>query len=453
MPASAPILVTVNTDFSSDQWRKVVAVFDKFPDGNLLLAQVQKELKGVRLADFKAALGPEVDVTVLSLESAAGTVVLNQPKDRAKLKTLLAESTQPPVTEDVGSWTAFADKRADLDRFDRARKDGTLDGSSTFRDAMKEAAGDAEATVYVNGKAVQDRLQGVVATSRVKQSSSQLGNLDWIVASASAKSDGISITGDAHGSLKNPPSSYKPALPDELPSGALAFVSFAHLDKPLEQLYKTVESASPTFKTQLNQVEGVLGLSVEGDVLPVFSGEGALAVYPSTQTAKGLSIPDVAFVEKVSDEGKVRNLIGRLSSLAALSGGTVKATKQTVAGVAAEKFEYEGITVFATVFDGKLVVTNAESVVSRMHSGSGAKLSDDPVYKQAAGAAGLPSDVLGFAYVNLRSGLPVVFRLVEETGSTVPKVARDNTAPLRSVLVYSTADGHDYRFGGFVTIK
>ena len=61
VPASAPVLITINTDFTSEQWQKVATLFDKFPDGNLLLAQVQKELKGVRLADYETALGPVLD--------------------------------------------------------------------------------------------------------------------------------------------------------------------------------------------------------------------------------------------------------------------------------------------------------------------------------------------------------------------------------------------------------
>jgi hypothetical protein len=452
LPASAPIVITVNTDFSSNQWRKIAALFGKFPDGDQLVTQAQKELKGVQLSDFETALGPEVDITFLDLENGGDDVVaLTQPKDRAKLKALLAKSSEPPVTEDVGDWLVVADKQKRLDEFDAARKQGTLDGSDAFRNAMKEAASDAAMTVYVNGPAVQSAVEKALARRGTK-TSLDVGTLDWFVASARAEDDGVSISGDAHGSLKNPPDNFHPGLPDELPSGALVYVSFAHLDKPLGQLYKTAENASPSFRTQLGQAEGVLGLSVENDILPIFSGEGALAIYPSTEKTKGLSIPGIVLVEKVSDEAKVRTLLARLASIAALSGGSLKATSTTIAGIPAQRFEYEGVSVYAAVFDGKLVVTNAESVVSSMR-GSGAKLADDPLYKQAENAAALPGDVISLFYVNLRDGLPTAFGLVQETGRTVPKAARDNTAPLRSVLLYSTADGHDYRLGGFLTIK
>lgn len=455
VPASAPVLITVNSAFSSDQWKKTAALFRKFPDAVDLLAQAQKGLNGVRPSDFRTALGPEVDIVFLDFEKGGNNVVvLTQPKDKAKLKALLAKSDEPPASMDVGTWTVFADERKKLDLFDRARRDGTLDGSSTFKDAMKEAASDAEATVYLNGQAVQNRLEKSLATSSAKVGSTRdLGKLDWLIASATAKDGGVSISGDAHASLENPPDTYHPVLPNELPAGALVYISFAHLDKPLGQLYKAVEDASPSFKTQLGQVEGVLGLSVEGDILPIFSGEGALAVYPSREKTKGLGIPGIVLVEKVSGEGKVRTLLSRLASIAALSGGTFKATPTTIAGVAAQKFEYEGIAVYAAVFDRKLVVTNAKSLIARLHAGSSAKLASDPLYKQAAAAAGLPKDVLGLFYVNLRDGLQTAFGIAEETGRKVPKAARDNTAPLQSALLYSTADGNDYRLGGFLTIK
>ena len=453
VPASAPVVVVANSDFSSDQWQKITALFDKFPDGDQLLAQVEQSLNGVKLSDVKDVLGPEVDVAVLSVENGGSAVVMTQPKDKEKLKALLAKSDQPSVTEDVGDWTVVADKQATLDQFDQARKDGTIDGSSSFKDALKEVPSDPAAYVYVNGKAVQDALDNALSQTGLKTSTSDsIGTLDWAVASAQAHDNGVSVAGDAHASLKNAAQSYHPALPDELPSGALAYVSFAHLDQPVEQLYKALEDASPSFKTQLGQAEGLLGFSIENDILPIFSGEGALAVYPSTQKAKGLSVPDIVFVQNVSDESKVRSLIDRLSSLLTVS-GSVTVTPTTVAGVSAQKFEYEGITVYAAVFDGKLVVTNSTSVIDGIHGGSQGKLSDDALYEQAADAAGLPSDVLGLVYLNLKDGLPAVFDLAEQTGSTVPKSARDNTAPLQTALFYSTADGNDYRVGGFVTIK
>jgi hypothetical protein len=455
VPASAPILVAINSDFSSDQWQKVTALFHKFPDGNRLLAQAEKGLNGVRPSDFRTALGPEVDVALLDFTNGGNdAVVLTQPKDKAKLKALFAKSDQPPISEDVGSWIVLTNDRKKLDLFDQERKGGTLDGSGTFKDAMKAAPSDSEAIVYVNGQAVQTALEKALASSSgaLKSLRSALGRLDSIVAWASARQNGVLIGGDVNGSFKSAPATYKPALPGELPAGALAVLSFAHLDKPLAQIYKAVESASPSFKSQLDQAEGLLGLSVEGDLLPIFSGEGALAVYPAPgKAAAGSAIPAIVFVQEVSDESKVRTLLTRLAAILTAS-GRVKATPTTAGGVSAEKLTFGRISVLAAVFDGKLVATNSVALIAELRS-SGDRLSGDAFYKEAAAAAGMPSDVLGFLYLNLHAGLQTAFDLAEQSGSTVPKAARDNTAPLRSALLYSTTKSGGYRFGGFVTVK
>jgi Protein of unknown function (DUF3352) len=450
VPESAPVLVTVNTDFSSDQWKRVTALFRRFPEGPALLAQLEKQLpKGVTLSQIGAALGPEFDIAFLDFARGGTVIELTKPKDKAKLKALLAKGKHPLVSEDIGDWTAVADKQAALTQFDTARKQGTLDGSSAFEQAVKDVPGDAAVKLYVNGQAIQAAVENALAQSGVKGGTSQLGTLGSIVAWASAKQDGVSLGGDVNGSFKGAPGTYRPALPGELPAGALAVLSFAHLDKPLGQLYKAVESASPSFKTQVTQAEGLLGLSVEGDVLPIFSGEGALAVYPPS--AKTASIPDIVLVQKVSDESKVRTLLARLAPLLAAS-GSVKVTPVTVAGVSAERLTFGRVSVVAAVFDGKLVVTNAETLIPELKA-TRDRLAGDTLYRQASAAAGMPSDVLGFLYLNLRAGLQTVFGLAEQSGSTVPKAVRDNTAPLRSALLYATSKSGGYRLGGFVTVK
>jgi hypothetical protein len=450
-PASAPAFIAINTDFTSDQWKSTTALFDKFPGGQDLLAQIQKGAGGVNLADLKAAVGPEVDLVLLDLTGGKyDTVAMTKPKDKAKLDALLAQSKPPSKSEEVEGWTVTADSQATLDAFDAARASGKLSDVDLFKKAMKQLPSDAMAKLYVSGKDVQEAVGKALASSGATAGAvGSLGSLDSIAAAASAEQDGVSVDGDIAASPKNQPEAYTPTLPSELPAGALLLVSFAHLDKPLKSVLEQVKSSNPSFSKQLGQAEGLLGLSVEGDVLPALGGEGAVAVYPP---AAGDTTPAIALVLKVDDEAKVRDLLKKLVSLARLS-GQLQVITVTVGGVEVQKFTIQGVSVLVSVFDGKLVVTNADSLIEALHATSGNRLGDDLNYQEATKNAGLPSEVLGFAYANLESGLPAVFGLAEQSGSTVPQTVRENTKPLKSVLLYASKDGDRFSVGGFLTIK
>src|SRR5437588_9997560 len=65
VPATAPAFVSIDSDLSSDQWKKVDSLLRKFPGRSLLLRAVNNELtkNGVDYSkDVKPALGPELDI-------------------------------------------------------------------------------------------------------------------------------------------------------------------------------------------------------------------------------------------------------------------------------------------------------------------------------------------------------------------------------------------------------
>jgi len=443
----------MDTDFDSDQWKQTAALFDKFPGGPELLAQVQKELKGFPLADLKSALGPELDVVLVDFVNGGDdTVTMTKPKDAAKLKALLAKSESNSVSEQVEDWTVVADSRAQLDRFDTARKDGVLSESDAFTEAMKELPGAAAAKLYLEGGQVQAGLEKSLQGSGIPSGStsdfSDFGSIRSIAAAAVAEKNGVSLDGDVAATVKAKTETYAPELPSVLPSGALLLVSFAHLDQPIRQVLDSVKRSQPRLQEQLDLFQGVAGLSLEGDLLPILAGEGAIVVYPSEPRAK---IPAISLVLKLEDEAKVKNLLDRLATVLRLS-GNVKVTSAVVDGVPVKKFDVQRVTLLAGVFDGMLVVTNGASVIKGLHS-NGDKLVDDPQYSQAADDAGLPDEVLGFAYADLKSGLPDVFSLVESAGETIPPEVRTNTKPLQSLLLYASGDADRFSFGGFLTLK
>ena len=110
------------------------------------------------------------------------------------------------------------------------------------------------------------------------------------------------------------------------------------------------------------------------------------------------------------------------------------------------------MSIYAAVFDGKLVTTNSRSVLEKMQ-GSGPKLADDSAYKTAVAQAGVPAETSGFVYADTKEALEYAFSYAEGLGATVPQVAKENTAPLRGLLLYGSKDGGDLTLTGFLGIQ
>src|SRR5438309_8040137 len=86
IPASAPLVLAVDTDFGSSQVKTLQGLIDKFPGKDRLYATLQRSLTKQNIdftRDVEPALGPETDVVVLSFEnlSASGSnvVLLTKP--------------------------------------------------------------------------------------------------------------------------------------------------------------------------------------------------------------------------------------------------------------------------------------------------------------------------------------------------------------------------------------
>jgi hypothetical protein len=108
----------------------------------------------------------------------------------------------------------------------------------------------------------------------------------------------------------------------------------------------------------------------------------------------------------------------------------------------------------AAVSKGMLIVTNSRSALAAI-GGSGKKLADDPLYKEARSSAKAPDKTNWFLYANLHAALPAIFALAESSGSSSASLAeaRANTKPLQSFFLYGTKDGDVTRLGGFLEIK
>jgi hypothetical protein len=455
LPASTPAFVSLSTDFDSEQWQRIRALGAKFPGYGSLLAKGRMQLADQGLdfeQDVKPALGPEVDVAWLDLQSSDDFVVVTKPADSAKLDALVAKAKEPPARADVNGYAVLAQTKALVDS--AAAATSRLADDPAFEEAMAALPGGDVVRLYLNGPQVQSALVGAASragssgTPSLKLPENAVGQLQWVAASATAQQDGVRLDG----ALKIQPTpqvaSFAATLPDEFAAGAIVYAGFANLDQAARKALDALGKSSPELNTQLGQLEGISGLSLDKDVAPLLKNEGGVAVYPSTE-----KVPTIVFALKVDDEKKVRKLLDQLGALAALGGGGGAPAAVSVPGYAEAKRVKLGETeLFYGTTGGKLVVSNAEAGLREI-GGSGPKLADDALFKAAKDGAEMPDRTIGFVYADLKRGLPLVLGLAESSGTKVPPAVQENTAPLQSALFYGTADGDVLRITGFAGIK
>lgn len=451
VPASAPVLISIKTDFSSAQFRNAVALLRKFPSALPALRQLSAENGNLDFnRDVKPALGPEVDVVWLDFKNGGNDVVgLTQPKHKAKFKALASKGSGETATGEVNGWSVFADSQAKIDAFRRASSGDKLDGVGEFKDAMGKLDESAAVRAYVAGEPVQQAMDRALRSGGAAPNlTHDVARMESISAAGLIEPDGIRVDSALTTDPAPSPKTVTPTLAGSLPSGALLYADTADLAGPTRTILRLVERSQPKFETQLHQVETILGVSLEKDVYPLLSQEEAFALY------RGMPIPTIVFVSKTPDENRAREVLGHVLSLAKLS-GTLDVSTSTVGGVEVNDVSQPGGSthVLVAVGHGKLIVTTGRDTLSTLIEGKGPKLADDSLYKQARADAKTPSKVVAMAYADLAHGLPFAFDVAMANGNVVPNEARANTEALSHALLYAEQDGNRFRLRGFLAIK
>ena len=451
VPANAPVLISIKTDFSSPQFRNALALLRRFPGALPALRRLSAENGHIDFArDVKPALGPEFDVVWLDFKNGGNDVVgLTQPRDKAKFKALVKKGPDKPATAEVNGWSVVADTQSKIDAYRRAASGDKLDGVAEFKDAMSRLDEKAAVRAYVAGAPVQAALDRALARDGAPPNLTRdLARMESISGAGFVERNGLRVEGALASDPAANPKTVAPSLAGSLPAGALLYVSTADLAAPTRTILKLVARSQPKFVTQLHQVETVLGFSLEKDVYPLLAREEAFALYADTP------IPKIVFVAKAPDEGRARELLAHILQLVKISGSLTVRTS-SVGGVEVDEVTEpsSGVHVFIAVTAGKLIITTARDTLPALIEGKGPKLAGDPLYRQARADAKVPAKVVGMAYADLAHGLPFAFDLALANGSGVPNEARANTEALSHVLLYAQQDGKRFRLSGFLAIK
>jgi hypothetical protein len=450
-PKGAPLYVSVDSDLSSSQWDAANALLAKFPGKDKLLNQLRSSFeKSAQLSwqnDVKPALGPEVDVVLLDLKSNPDVVALTQPKDESAFKRLVDKANSDPssklVVEDYKGWKIVSDSQAVLDRFKQDAAAGTLADESTFGDAMGKLSNDALAKLYVDGPKVTEALKGAISSSGLGSLGVQ-GKLVSGVAELVPEKDGLRLDGTLTSEGASAGESYASSLVDQVPAGALAFLSFNGATVG-EQMRKQLQDALKGLAG--NVPGGQLLVPIVQQIGPIFAHENALYV------RSGTPIPEVTLVTTPdSPSAAMTTADAVISGFAGIAGLQVKPTAVTISGVQAKSLQIGPVTIYYGADGNKFVITDEQRAFADLKA-TGNRLSDDPTFKEAMSASGMPGKTGGFVYLNLKDGIPLIESLVQLTGRSVPSEVSDNLQPLRTFVAWGQPSGNEQRFSTFLELR
>jgi hypothetical protein len=443
--------VAIDSDLGSSEWKQLDTLARKFPGRDKAVTQLKQSIsqQGVDYErDVKPALGPEVDIAVVSGGDASSTkvVALTKPDDASKFKALVTKlnasdsSGSKAVYREVGGWYALSDSQAAI--ADVVKTSGnTLSSDSAFSEALGKLPGDALVKAYVDGKQLNEVIRSAAAQSGTGLDASAVGldKLVYVAASASAEDDGLRIRGASSGAKVGGDFSSK--LMDGVPGDAFAFLSFdgKGTSDQLGQL-----KSNPQIGAALAQMQATLGVTLD-QLVALLHGEIALYARP------GAVIPELTLALEEQDQSSALATLDKLATrLAAGVGAKVVPGQQ--GGHAVKTLDLGRFAIHYAGLGGKILVTSGVSGIAD-YGASGEHLADSADFKDAKAAAGLPDTNGGFMYLDLKNALPLLEGFAGLAGQNLPPEVTENLRPLRSFLAWSAGSGDTRTFDAFVEIK
>jgi|RhiMetdeSRZDD1v2_1073273.scaffolds.fasta_scaffold85774_3 uncharacterized protein DUF3352 len=463
VPADVFVYASVDTDFDGDGWAALEEFAARFPGGDNLMQSLADDISSAEdgidfEADVKPALGDEVAFVLLEAPAddplAEGTeesfVLLLQPDDEAAFQRLLEKADEPPVTDEVDGWTVLAENQESLDQF-RAGLDGPrLDSSEDFERAMEGLEDEALVHVFVNGGELSEAYQAESSAKPPVDAFLPGGELPSFGMAFDVEADSARVDGRAVFEGENPfgTESYDAELPERVPGDVLAYFSFNDLETAFSRFRDAAAETNPEAEQQLGMAEGLLGVSLEEDVLPLLSGEGALYL------RAGAPIPEVTLVTEVEDEAKALETLDKIVEFAGgfeprfRSPGTVE-----IDGVEAREIPLDPpVSLYYAAFDGLLVVTTSQEGIVALRQDSD-RLSDSEAFDDALDQAGVPDETQGFGYLDLESIVPLVLAFQGVAAEEIDPEAQAYFDPLQSLVFYGDQDDDTASFTLFLGVE
>ena len=471
VPADVFVYASVDTDFDGDGWAALEEFAARFPGGDNLLQSLAEDVNSAEddidfEADVKPALGDEVALVLLDAPETpqlsspteelyygpSEFVVLLQPDDDAAFQRLLDKSDEPPVTDEVDGWTVVAENQESLDRFREGLDGPRLDSSENFERAMEDLEDGALARVFVNGDELAKTYSVDPNTAAQLEALIPGGRMPSFGMTFDVEADSARIDGRAVFDGENPfaTESYSADLPEKVPGDVLAYVSFNDLESAFSEYRDVAAEANPDAERQLGQAEGLLGLSLEEDVLPLLSGEGAIYV------RQGAIIPEVTLVTEIEDDAEAEALatLDKIVTFAANFEPSLRGVKNVeIDGVEAREVPVAPtMSLYYAAFDGLLVVTSSQEGIVALRE-EGERLSDSEAFDDALDAAGVPDETQGFGYVDIKRVAPLFLGFAAVSDAELDPETHGYLEPLESLVFYGEQDDDTAAFTFFVGVE
>ena len=427
VPADVPVLLALETDPESEQWRQAEQLLERFPGRDELYEELGRELSAEGLSaggDLLPALGDETYVAFLHFEEGADVVLITKPRDPDKLQELLDESDEPSATRVVEGWTLVADSDAVLDRF--GAEGERLDGSDWFLDAQEQVEEAALVTAYVSGAAVQEASPS--SSCDVPEAA---GKVEFAVGTLVAQDDGVRLlfeaAGDGAAELVG-----DETLLAHVPSRALAYFGAPGFDAAALGLGGQLRCALD--EADAPDVERLLGVSYD-DIVDLFAGGFAFYAAP------GLLIPELTLVLEPEDEARA---LATLDALAETASGFLEAETGTrrVGEIDAREVQLGPVSILFGSGDGRVVLTTAPRGFDALADG-GDSLEDDEGFRAAREAAGIGDDAQIYAYLDLNGVVELIGTVSAFSDEDLPPEVEENLEPLESLVAWGDVSDPD----------
>lgn len=451
--AEAPVFVAIDSDLSSDQWRQVDELLRKFPAYSMLMGEIRSSLKEDTGLDYeddvRPALGDEVDLVWLDFANGGENVVgLTKPKDEDAFRKLIEkgneENPDQLICEKLDDWFVCSDSQAKIERFRAQSREAKLADDEVFNDALAELPDPALVHVFVRGQAIVDALKDLdLPGSPLPLGAEQ--RPEFLSAALAAEGSGFRLVGSGR-AAEAPQGTLEPfesKLLDVVPADAVAFLAFKGGNAYQQQLGELEKNEA--YRMGVRELERMLGIRLSS-LLELFENEVGFYVRP------GSPLPEVTLlIEAPNEQAALERVNTAITALTkSLPAQPCHAPKQE-AGVEVECVGLDEVELRWAAFDQMVMVTIGQGAIAELRS-DGDKLADDEGFNDARDAADMPNESVGFMWLDLEDGIPMILGLATASGGAIPSEIRENLEPLGSFLAWADSDGRSGSFTAFLQI-
>jgi hypothetical protein len=485
-PASSIAFFDVNIDRSSDGWKQLLALGERFPSWPKLITQLNTSLNKVGSdgssfsRDIEPWLGGEASVAVTGVTvggnaggGSAQFVVFVQSTDDTKLEQALTRGGDTVKGPAYGGYDTFTSKdgktfaavhdggllvsnsatalhqSVDL----RSGKGDQLANATSYKDALAALPKANSAIGYVDGAQLATLSQlatsqassagvqaGGVTPSSLNSLSSQLKGVQALAFALTPEDQGLRfrfaelLTKDAPATMTDV-KEFTPTLESSASGDSYVYLGFQDLGPMLKQAIATLGASQPQLSTSITALETQTGISFDNDLVPLLSGEHAITVGP------GLPV-SAALLLKPADPTKGEATLRKLTAALAKQGAA-----QFTDANGGQTTTVSGLPVGWRRSGDLLAISNDPKAGDAVSS----SLADDASWKSFEKAIGVPDSVTGILYVNVGRLLGLASSF-SSSSSASDKEALANAGHVGRVVAYGTKSGDTLTADLFVEI-